>query len=179
MLREAVTTWDIQPLGLLSLFTGLPMCRASSLLVMCAPDCSGTACRHSSQYRSGHTIHPPATLETGWHAPQLSHHLFSHLPLPLVLRSVKDSQPTVIDRHHLFIEKAKPFHVLLFLIGLSRVNLLTLSLQTIFYQWVRRDSILMDRPFNKSRREPMFVLELDEVLFKLAVNRPQIEPLRQ
>lgn len=25
----------------------------------------------------------------------------------------------------------------------------------------------------------MFVLELDEVLFKLAVNRPQIEPLIQ
>lgn len=25
----------------------------------------------------------------------------------------------------------------------------------------------------------MFVLELDEVLFKLAVNRPQIEPLVQ
>lgn len=25
----------------------------------------------------------------------------------------------------------------------------------------------------------MFVLELDEVLFKLAVNRPQIEPLFQ
>lgn len=25
----------------------------------------------------------------------------------------------------------------------------------------------------------MFVLELDEVLFKLAVNRPQIEPLAQ
>ncbi len=33
--------------------------------------------------------------------------------------------------------------------GLSRVNLLTPSLQTIFYQWVRRDSILRFRNLTK------------------------------
>lgn len=39
--------------------------------------------------------------------------------------------------------------MLLFLMGLSRVNLLTPSLQTIFYQWVRRDSILRFRNLTK------------------------------
>ena len=69
--------------------------------------------------------------------------------------------------------------MLLFLIGLSR-DLLTLSLQTIFYQWVRRDSILYRfLLFNKSRRDPMFEFELDESLFKLAVKRPHFEPLFQ
>lgn len=69
--------------------------------------------------------------------------------------------------------------VLLFLIGRSR-DLLTLSLQTIFYQWVRRDSILYRFVlYNKSRRDPMFEFELDESLFKLAVKRPHFEPLFQ
>lgn len=39
--------------------------------------------------------------------------------------------------------------MLLFLMGLSRVNLLTPSLQTIFYQWVRRYSILRFRNLTK------------------------------
>lgn len=69
--------------------------------------------------------------------------------------------------------------MLLFLIGLSR-DLLTLSLQTIFYQLVRRDSILYRfLLFNKSRRDPMFEFELDESLFKLAAKRPHSEPLFQ
>ena len=71
-------------------------------------------------------------------------HSLAEFPLALVLRSVLDSQLAVFDRDNLLVKETNSFHMLLFLAGLSRMNLLTPSLQTIFYQWVRRDSIIVN-----------------------------------